>query len=156
MKNCPNCGNSCNDTDTFCTVCGATLGASAPETQGQEFKDKAYDTFVNTPDTTAEYIQEDINANKIFAVLAYFGILFLVPLLAAPNSRFAKFHANQGLVLFIACLITGVICAIPFIGWIVGGIGEIALMIFAIIGIVNAAQGQAKELPVIGKFRILK
>ena len=156
MKNCPNCGNSCNDTDTFCTVCGATLGAAASETQGQEFKDKAYDAFVNTPDTTAEYTQEDINANKIFAVLAYFGILFLVPLLAAPNSKFAKFHANQGLVLFISCLIVSVICAIPILGWIVGGIGEIVVLIFAIIGIVNAAQGQAKELPVIGKFRILK
>ncbi len=159
MKNCPNCGNSCNDSDTFCNVCGATLGASAPEapeSQGQDFKDKAYDAFVNTPDTTAEYTQEDINANKIFAILAYFGLLFLVPLLAAPNSKFAKFHANQGLVLFISCLILGVICAIPFIGWIVGSIGEIIVVVLAIMGIINAAQGQAKELPIIGKFKILK
>ena len=163
MKNCPNCGNVCNDADTFCTVCGATLGSAAPETkdpasdaQGQDFKDKAYDAFVNTPDTTAEYSPEDISANKIFAVLAYFGILFIVPLLAAPNSRFAKFHANQGLVLFIAGLILGVIFAIPILGWIVGAIGEIATLILAIMGIVNAAQGQAKELPIIGKFKIIK
>ena len=32
----------------------------------------------------------DIEENKVFAVLAYIGILFLVPLLAAPRSRFAR------------------------------------------------------------------
>jgi hypothetical protein len=47
----------------------------------------------------------DIEHNKIFAVLAYIGILFLVPLLAAPQSRFARYHTNQGIVLFLSVLI---------------------------------------------------
>ncbi|MEI8042594.1 MAG: DUF4339 domain-containing protein [Verrucomicrobiota bacterium] len=38
----------------------------------------------------------DVDKNKIFAVLAYLGILFLVPLLAAKESRFARYHTNQG------------------------------------------------------------
>src|SRR3990172_4102389 len=33
----------------------------------------------------------DIAANKVYAVLAYLGPLFLVPLLAAPQSRFARY-----------------------------------------------------------------
>ena len=34
----------------------------------------------------------DVDTNKIFAVLAYLGILVLVPLLAAKESRFARYH----------------------------------------------------------------
>jgi hypothetical protein len=48
---------------------------------------------------------DDIEKNKVFAVLAYIGILFLVPLLAAPQSRFARYHTNQGIVLFLASII---------------------------------------------------
>ena len=32
------------------------------------------------------------------AILAYFGILVLIPILAAKDSKFARFHANQGLL----------------------------------------------------------
>lgn len=45
---------------------------------------------------------EDVNGNKVFGILAYIGILFLVPLFAAKDSQYARFHTNQGLVLFIA------------------------------------------------------
>lgn len=48
-------------------------------------------------DTTSASSTSDQN-DKIFGVLAYIGILWLVPLLAAPKSKFAKYHANQGLV----------------------------------------------------------
>ena len=33
---------------------------------------------------------------------------------------------------------------------------NLAFLVLAIFGIINAAQGQMKELPVIGKFRLLK
>ena len=121
---------------------------------------------MNTPDTTAEYTQEDINNNKIMAILAY--IIFLVPLFAAKDSKFARFHTNQGLVLFICDIVvmivlgivTAIIAFIPVVGLILSGIIcaviPIVLLVFHILGIVNAAQGKAKELPIIGKFKILK
>ena len=40
---------------------------------------------MQTEDNTSEFDQEDINQNKVMAVLAYIGILVLVPLLVAPN-----------------------------------------------------------------------
>lgn len=94
------------------------------------------------------------------AVLAYIGILFLIPLLAAPNSKYARFHANQGLVLFIVDIAVGIVSTIllfiPIVGAIIGGLLGLAIFIFLIMGIVNAASGKAKELPLIGKIRILK
>lgn len=56
----------------------------------------------DTADTTAAFDPGDIEQNKVMALLSYLGILVLVPLLAAKELRFARFHANQGLVLLIA------------------------------------------------------
>ena len=42
---------------------------------------------------------QDVQANKVMAILAYFGLLVFVPLFAAKESRFARFHTNQGLIL---------------------------------------------------------
>lgn len=102
----------------------------------------------------------DIQQNKGMAVLAYFGFLFIVPLLAAPNSPYARFHANQGLVLFIVDAIVGVICGIlggiPIVGAIIGSVLGLVILVLAILGIVNAATGKANPLPIIGGIKIIK
>lgn len=121
----------------------------------EEIKEEVKEVLV-TPDTTASFDPEDINKNKIFAILAYFGILVLVPIFAAKDSKFAKFHANQGLLLFIAEIAGSVISVIPVLGTLVSFVVSIACFALAIIGIINAAKGEAKELPIIGKYEILK
>ncbi len=105
--------------------------------------------------------------DKIYGVLAYIGILVLVPILAG-KTQFARYHANQGLVLLIAGIIAGVamgvvgvvLSFIPVIGGFlaaaVSGIVSLGMLVLMILGIVNAAQGEMKPLPVIGKFEILK
>ncbi|MBQ4599384.1 MAG: zinc ribbon domain-containing protein [Clostridia bacterium] len=129
--------------------------------------------ITNTADTTAEFDQNDIQQNKLMAVLAYLGILVLVPILAAKESKYARYHANQGLVLFIANIVVSVVMGIVgfIVGFIAGFTGltflatlvtiiswllSAVIFVLAILGIVNAATGKAKELPVIGKFKLLK
>lgn len=96
--------------------------------------------------------------DKLYGVLAYIGILFLVPLLAAKDSKFAMYHANQGLVLFIFEVVVGVVGGIlPFVGWfLIVPIGSLVGLIFAIMGIINAAKGEMKPLPLIGGIIIIK
>lgn len=55
----------------------------------------------NTPDTTASYSAADVQNNKAMGILSYLGILVLIPILAAKDSPFARYHANQGLVLLL-------------------------------------------------------
>jgi uncharacterized membrane protein len=109
----------------------------------------------------------DIEKNKVFAILAYLGILFLVPLLAAPQSKFARYHTNQGLVLFlasigagiVAMIVTFILSFIPFIGCIgVILVPAVAIgsLVLTVLGIINAANGQCKPLPLIGQFTLLK
>lgn len=112
--------------------------------------------------------EEDVKQNKVFGILAYFGILFLVPLLAAKDSQYARFHTNQGIVFFIFSIIANALNAIvricfgfiPFFGAIVSAlvslaVGVICLILF-ILGIVNACSGEPKKLPIIGNITILK
>lgn len=106
-------------------------------------------------DYTSDQDPEDVQKNKLMAVLAYIGILVIIPIICAKDSKFAKFHANQGLILFILALVCGALAKIKVIGWIFGILGAV-VFIFAIIGIVYAIQGKAKELPVIGNWTILK
>ena len=96
-------------------------------------------------------------------ILSYLSLLVLIPIFAAPKSRFARFHANQGLILLILEVVVSVVFFI--LGFITGllGIGfisiflgiihwllNIAILALSILGIVNAAQGKAKPLPLIG------
>lgn len=112
----------------------------ADETMGQE-----------TAQPTGD--QGDIEKNKGMAVLGYIGILCLIPLLAAKESKFAQFHAKQGLALFLFEIVVGILYAIPgvnvvmfFIGWIL----YVLILILAIMGIVNALQGKYWKMPVLG------
>lgn len=167
MAFCNKCGRQLIGNEQFCAGCGAPVQNTAQQTNStQDFVDSVKN-LNNTADYTAEYDPMDVEQNKIMAVLAYLGLLVLVPILAAPNSRFAKFHANQGLLLTIASfafgMVTGIITAIfmwiPVLGAIVIAAVSLLSLVFlaaSIIGIVNAVQGRAKELPIIGKFRILK
>lgn len=148
MALCNKCGQQIDDNVQTCPYCGAPNGVAG---NAQNF----VNNFTNTADSTAQFDPQDIQNNKVMALLAYLGFLFLIPLLAAPNSKFARYHANQGLVLFILEAITSVISIIPF-GWIIGGILGIFGLVLTIIGIVNAANGQAKQLPLIGGITILK
>lgn len=100
--------------------------------------------------------QSDVEKNKIYAVLAY--IVFFIPLLAAKDSKFAMYHANQGLVLFLLALgVNAVGTILPVIGWfLVLPLGNLAVLALAIIGIINTVNGETKPLPLIGGVSIIK
>ena len=153
MLTCKQCGTQVEENIRFCTNCGAPIESPVQQNQPVDLSEK-FNELNNTADTTSEYDAQDIEKNKVMALLAY--IIFLIPLLAAKDSKFARFHTNQGLVLFIGAILSSVITVIPIIGWIIAPIAGLAITVLAIIGIVNALGGKAKELPIIGKFKILK
>ena len=169
MAFCGNCGTKIDDNAKFCPGCGQAVEAPAAEqikteateqpkaeqAQGQQNDLSAkVANLNNTKDTTDQFDKDDIEKNKAMGLLAY--ILFFIPLLAAKDSPFARYHANQGLVLFICGLISSLLWIIPILGWIIAPILSIVITVLAVIGIINALNGKAKELPIIGKFKILK
>lgn len=169
MAFCKNCGKELLDGEKFCASCGTPVGEAQQEnTQAQQ-------------PANAQPLSEEADAqqNKAMGVLSYFGLLVLVPIFAAKESKFARFHATQGTTLAIFeiaysilnLIITAILGAIfpleyhLFYGYTHGavyniittilGLCSIFFLVLAIIGIVNAAQGKKNELPLIGKIDIL-
>ena len=137
-----------------------------PQGQGEGF-DKVKGAFTNTKDETASFHPDDIAQNKTWGGLAY--IIFFLPLIGAPGSRYGRFHSNQGLLLLILGIIVAVVVQILSWAFVLGGawflffiptiisvVGWIFVVILFILGLMNGFTGKAKELPFIGKFRIIK
>lgn len=187
MKYCTKCGAELQDDAKFCGKCGAEQEVievvEAEETENSESKEntektenkeksdfeKKFEKFMDTEDSTSTMDKKDIEDNKVMGILAYLSWLVLIPLLAAKDSKFARYHCNQGLVLAIVEIIwwilQGLIVNLLFLnihyalyvlGTIIFDAVDIFLFVLAIIGIVNAAKGKARQVPIFGKFTILK
>ena len=115
----------------------------------------------------------DAENNKGMAIIAY--LIFFIPLLTGDSKKspFVRFHTNQGFVLFLFAVILMIVWSIIwsiFIGGIyysfswglwrflslISWLLWLAIAALCIIGIINAANGKMKPLPVIGKFTIIK
>lgn len=77
---CPKCGKRVNPGEAFCSSCGAVLSNKAPDFSVNE----------------GEPVKPGNTSAKLLAVLAYLGILVLIPILVAKEDKFVRFHANQG------------------------------------------------------------
>lgn len=118
----------------------------------------------NTKDRTAEFDAEDIKKNKIMGILSYLSFLVVIPMFAAKDSKWARFHANNGLILAILeiglCILFGLLGMIPYAGfilWIIGWMCCLVPIALSVFGIIFAVQGKARDLPVIGgKIKIIR
>jgi len=98
-----------------------------------------------------------IEEGKIWAFLAYWGLLFLLPLLGKKDNKFAVFHGKQGMVLCIAIvaifIVFSILAFIPYIGFIfviLEWLVLVVLGVFAIIGMINALTGKYWKMPILG------
>ncbi|OGF26212.1 hypothetical protein A2331_02060 [Candidatus Falkowbacteria bacterium RIFOXYB2_FULL_34_18] len=89
--------------------------------------------------------EQDVEENKTVAALSYAWILCLVPLLGKRNSKFAQFHAKQGLVLFAIELGASLVVWFPFFGQLL----MLMLTVVAVMGIIKALNGEWWKIPYI-------
>lgn len=87
----------------------------------------------------------DKRATGIVAYITWIGLLIAV---LAGDKEGAKFHVNQALVIWLFSLL-GII---PCLGWI----WAIFMFVCWIMGLIAAINEEEKEVPLIGKIRILK
>ena len=92
--------------------------------------------------------KQDIRDNSFLAAIGYIWILCFIPLFLKRSSKFAQFHAKQGLILFIVEIIGWLVFWIPLIGWLL----FLAILVLAIMGIMNTLQGVWWEMPYLGKY----
>lgn len=142
-----------------------TTNTTAMDPKNSQPQDSAADNNNNKADQSYEPRPEesgqspvagDPNNEKVMAILAYLGVLVIIPILVAKDSDFVMYHANQGLVLFIAEIILFAIGIVPILGWLISFLGYIGAMVLAIMGIINAVNKKKKPLPLIGGYQLLE
>lgn len=111
--------------------------------------------------------KKDIEKNKVMAGLGY--IVFFIPMIVMNESKFARFHANQILLLLIpevAVTVIGTVLSTMLIAsfsfWLASLISFIMLAfsivigVVAIINMIAAFRGEARRIPLIGHITIIK
>ena len=132
----------------------------------------------DTRDFTHNYDPNDFSAHKKHCILAALGVTFWAPYAFCKNCQSARFYANQGLLTFIIEVLCSIVygllmnlVSIAFVentfdgyrlsiaGWIVMLIFTVlcyAIPVFIVVtSVKNIRAGKVKEIPFIGKFRIL-
>jgi uncharacterized membrane protein len=138
MAYCCKCGNAVQDSDRFCARCGSEQAGVRP-----------------APDIAASF------SPRTAAVLCYVpwaGWIIAIVVLASStfrNNRTVRFHAFQGLYLFVALLIVqwvfkpwGFLMGVPHLP--IPQIMQLALLVLSIFMMVKAGEDRPYALPILG------
>ncbi len=132
------------------------------------------ENFVNTTDYSDDYTKEDVKNNKTNAMICYVPLAVLYFLFTGKykKSNYLFFHANQGLsvtIVWVLAFIISIVLSSVFSirslyvnaytpGWV--NLISYTLYFIALLlsgfGFVNTLNENSKELPVIGKIKLLK
>ena len=112
---------------------------------------QAHTTSGNTGGTPSARVKPDGNSkSKLLAGLSYLSILWILPFFFTPKSDdFARFHAKQGAILFVAGALIDLVGELSGLVGLVLWLGRLYL-IFK--GIKNVVDGKMEYLPWIGQF----
>ncbi len=109
---------------------------------------------MDTPPPTVAPVVED----RTVAILSYITIIgFIVAIVmhGSKKTQLGSYHLRQVLGLIVTgvgfglCVI--VLAFIPFIGWLAIMVGWLSLLVCVIMGLIAAASGQMKPVPVLGE-----
>ncbi len=94
----------------------------------------------------------ETNNRMLMGILAYIGILVLIPLLTEKNDTFVRYHTRQGLVLLVIEVVVWVIGSMLWILAPVLMLAHLGLLVLSILGIVNVVNKKEEPLPLVGQF----
>ncbi len=184
MKICPNCQAQLDDNAAFCLNCGAQQPAQQQQQATYQQEPQQQTVYQQAPQP--QYQTTPTDNKKVFSILAYIGILWLVGLLVNPekNDPRVRFNVGQGIMVSIysvavnilVTIITSILTAIfkvkhyTYYGISYTTVHPIATIISSILwlfaagsaialmvyGIVNVVQNRDKQLPIIGQFAFYK
>ena len=120
----------------------------------------AFQEFVGTSNHASKFSTKDIKENKTMAILSY--IIPPVPFFLEKNSKFVKFHSNQGMNMFIWYVLLYAFAWIVDIAfpWDFITIPIYILLTLSLIflmgfGIINTVNEKAMDLPGLSKLNII-
>lgn len=139
---CLNCGKNMPNKYEYCPHCGYKIKIDSSDNGKKEKTSK-----------------EEIDTGKGMAIVCYFNLLVIIPLIFEKSNNFVRYHINQGLSLCLFTIVTGVIKLmlndILLYSYIFAILMALLIIIMVVIGIKNVCSGEEKPLPIIGNFNLL-
>lgn len=136
MAFCAKCGNQLGDGDRVCGSCGTPVAGP-----------------VHTGSAAS-------SNDMLMGILSYLGVFALIPFLVKDQTAFVRAHAVRGMNLFlleiIAWIAVGIFSWVPVLSPILSSLAGLASFVFSLIGIINVANRDDKDLPFIGSIRLIK
>lgn len=111
----------------------------------------------STPPPAAEPVP--VAEDKTVAIVSYLtliGFIVAVVLHGNKKTQLGAYHLRQSLglmITFVVCWVLNIVLAfIPIIGWLTIMVVWLGLLVIWLIGLVNAAGGKFKPVPVLGTY----
>jgi uncharacterized membrane protein len=145
---CTHCGNQVQPADTFCASCGSAQDTPSPPPKSTGGSASSRDPFDGL----------DPRRAAVFCYIPLVGWIASIVVLAAERFRDARetrFHAFQGLYLFVAWLFVDWVFS-PFTQWAqpmkaVSSILKVGVFGAWIFMLVKTSQGENYRLPLLGE-----
>ena len=93
--------------------------------------------------------RNEIEEGRLTALFSYIPFLCFIPLLSMKENREARFHARQGLVLFLIEIVAALFLIDRISSFVFTAVLLVAAA-FSVAGIVFALQGKSYRLPLVG------
>ena len=108
-----------------------------------------------TEDIAGRFDKKTNDAARVSCAVGY--LFFFVPIIMHPESKFARYHTNQSLILLILSMVgTLGLAQIPYAGPPLAILMLLFCLIFMIRGIILSLRGMAKHVPFFGKLVIVE
>ena len=102
---------------------------------------------VEKPEAAQQGFQTE--EGRLAAILSYIPLLCFIPLLNMKDNKEARFHARQGVILFLIELVAVLFLVDGISDFVFKGILIVAVAL-SVVGIYFALQGKSYKLPIIG------
>lgn len=179
---CNNCGSKIENKFKFCPKCGIKLKVEK-ENKNISIKkvklNKDEDKNVKVVKSERRKIDNVSSNEKLLSILSYLGVLSLIPYFCCDKSKFVKYHATQGLNLFLVNIIYFIVYYLLSLIKITkkvvtfnGLVGTkrvtpfmirfplttfgVVLCVISIMGIIYVCLGEKKDLPLVKSIKIIK
>ncbi|HEU5397188.1 MAG TPA: DUF4870 domain-containing protein [Verrucomicrobiae bacterium] len=96
-----------------------------------------------------------VGEDKTVAIVSYLTLIgFLVAIILHNNkkTRLGAYHLRQMLGFMITWVVASFLLVIPLLGWILVPFVYLFLLVCWIMGLIAAAQGELKPMPLIGSY----
>ncbi len=95
--------------------------------------------------------------NNTFAWVSYLTVFgWLIALIMYNGSQkgntLVRFHIRQSLGIFLLAFAAYILRGLPFLGGVIASIVSIAVVVFWVMGLISAIQGEEKPVPLVGSF----